>query len=130
LYSRPGKNGRQVYGELVEYGKVWRLGANEATELELYKDVKIAGNRVTKGRYSMFAIPLEDKWTIILNKDTDVWGAFKYDEKKDVLRVTVTPEKLEEKTEIFTMMFEKSTDGTNLIIAWDDIKATIPFSFQ
>lgn len=82
IYSRPQKNGRSVYGELVEYGKIWRLGANEATELELYKDVKIGAAKVKKGRYTIYAIPHPDKWTIILNKETDIWGAFQYDEKR------------------------------------------------
>ena len=77
----------------------------------------------------MFAIPFEDKWTIILNKDTDVWGAFQYDEKKDVLRVDVVPEKQPEAVEVFTMLFDKSDSGINLIITWDDIKAVLPFSY-
>ena len=93
IYSRPQKNGRQVYGELVEFGKVWRLGANEATELELYKDAKIGENKVKKGRYTIYAIPYPDKWTIILNKETDIWGAFQYDEKKDIMRTTIPVEK-------------------------------------
>lgn len=129
VYSRPIKNGRTVYGELVEFGEVWRLGANEATELELFRDAKVAGNKVKKGRYSMFAIPYQDKWTIILNKETDIWGAFQYDEKKDVLRVDVTPEKQEQPVESFTMLFDKKDDAINLIITWDDVKATVPFSY-
>src|SRR6187431_2397401 len=76
LYSRPQKQGRKVFGELVEYGKVWRLGANEATEIEFYKDVKIDGKNITKGRYTLYALVNETTWTMILNKDTDTWGAF------------------------------------------------------
>src|SRR6478735_4019952 len=87
IYSRPQKEGRTIFGGLVEYGKVWRLGANEATEMELYRDVKIKDKKLSKGRYSIFAIPTQNEWTIIFNKDTDVWGAFKYDEKKDAMRV-------------------------------------------
>src|SRR6478735_8594089 len=87
IYSRPQKEGRTIFGGLVEYGKVWRLGANEATEIALYKDVKIKDKKLAKGRYSIFAIPNQTEWTIIFNKDTDVWGAFKYDEKKDAMRV-------------------------------------------
>lgn len=129
IYSRPQKNGRVVYGELVEYGKVWRLGANEATEIELYKDAKIGNNKVKKGRYTMYAIPQPDKWTIILNKETDVWGAFQYDEKKDILRTDVPVVKQEEPVESFSMDFEKSNGGANLVVTWDDIKAVIPFTF-
>jgi hypothetical protein len=94
VYSRPFKNGREVYGELIEFGKIWRLGANEATELELFKDAKVNNQKLKKGRYSMFAIPYPDKWTIIINKDTDVWGAFQYDQNKDVTRFDVKTEKI------------------------------------
>ena len=96
LYSRPQKNGRNVFGDLIEYGKVWRLGANEATEIELYKDVKIDNTRLKKGRYSLYAIPFEDKWTLIFNRETDIWGAFQYDDKKDVLRTEIKLEKQQE----------------------------------
>lgn len=129
IYSRPQKNGRPVYGELVEYGKVWRLGANEATELELYKDVKIGANKVKKGRYTMYAIPYQDKWTIILNKETDIWGAFQYDQKKDILRIDVPIVKLTEASETFSMVFEKINGGVYLVITWDEVKANIPFTF-
>jgi hypothetical protein len=129
IYSRPQKNGRVVFGELVEYGQVWRLGANEATELELNKDVKIAGNKIKKGRYTMYAIPFIDKWTIILNKETDIWGAFQYDQKKDILRIDVRTEKQDEITEAFTITFEKATGGANMILAWDDVKTVLPFSY-
>jgi hypothetical protein len=129
IYSRPQKNGRIVFGELVEYGQVWRLGANEATELELNRDVKVAGNKVKRGRYTMYAIPFTDKWTIILNKETDIWGAFQYDQKKDILRVDVRTEKQDEITEAFTITFEKATGGGNMILAWDDVKTILPFSY-
>src|SRR3954468_2983373 len=83
IYSRPQKNGRLIFGELVEYGKVWRLGANEATEIEFYQNVKISNTKIKKGRYTMYCIPYADKWTLIINKETDTWGSFKYDQKKD-----------------------------------------------
>ncbi len=130
IYSRPQKNGRSVFGELVEYGKVWRLGANEATEIELYKDVKIGGSKVKKGHYSMYAIVSPDKWTIILNKELDTWGAFQYDSAKDVLRIDVKPEKIAERTEAFCMVFEKASSGANLIMSWDDVKAVLPLTFN
>jgi hypothetical protein len=130
VYSRPNKNGRTVYGELVEYGKVWRLGANEATEIELFKDAKIANTKLKKGRYSMYAIPLKDKWTIIINKDTDTWGAFQYDEKKDVVRVDVKPETLVSPAEAFTMYFDKVDNMVKLVIAWDNVQTAVPFSFN
>lgn len=129
IYSRPQKNGRTVYGELVEYGRVWRLGANEATEIELYKDAKIGPSKIKKGRYSMYAIPHPEKWTIILNTETDIWGAFQYDQKKDILRTDIPIIKQPVSIETFSMGFEKAKGGANLVVLWDDVKASIPFIF-
>lgn len=129
LYSRPQKNGRSVFGDLIEYGKIWRLGANECTEIELYKDVKIDNARLKKGRYSMYAIPFQDKWTLIFNRETDIWGAFQYDDKKDVLRTEVKLEKQQEPIETFTLLFDKTNSGANMIMAWDNVKATLPITF-
>ena len=128
LYSRPQKQGRKIFGELVEYGNVWRLGANEATEIEFYKDVKIGGKKVLKGRYTLYAIVSENVWTMILNKDTDTWGAFKYDSKKDVLRTDVLVQKTDEVTESMSMLFEKSATGISLIIAWEQVKVILPIT--
>jgi hypothetical protein len=130
IYSRPQKNGRTVYGGLIEYGKVWRLGANEATELDLYRDAKIGSKTLRKGRYTIYAIPFEDKWTIIFNTETDTWGAFQYDEKKDVLRVDAKAEKQPVVSDVFTMFFEKTSNNqANLVMIWDNVKAVLPMSF-
>jgi hypothetical protein len=129
IYSRPQKNGRVVFGELVEYGKVWRLGANEATEIELYKDAKIDNKLLKKGRYTIYAIPYPDKWTLIFNKETDIWGAFQYDQKKDVLRADIKPETQQDPVEVFTLVFDKTDSGANMIMAWDNVKATLPITF-
>lgn len=130
IYSRPQKDNRVVFGELIEYNTVWRLGANEATEVEFFKDVKIGGKKLAKGRYTMYAIPTPSKWTVIFNKDTDIWGAFKYDEKKDVLRVDVPVQKLSDQVEAFTIEFNKSAAGADLIIAWDDVSVTLPIGLK
>ena len=129
IYSRPQKNGRVIFGELLEYGKVWRLGANEATEIEFYLNVKINDKKVKKGRYTMYCIPYADKWTIIINKENDTWGSFKYDEKKDLVRIDIPVQKQTEITEEFVMAFEKSISGASLIIAWDDVKVNLPIVF-
>jgi hypothetical protein len=128
IYSRPLKNNRVVFGELLEYGKVWRMGANEATEIEFFTNVKINNVKVKKGRYTMYAIPEADKWTIIINSDLDTWGSFKYDEKKDVVRMTVPVQKQTTASESFSMYFEKSTDGFLLNATWDDVKVSLPIS--
>lgn len=128
IYSRPQKNGRTIFGDLLEFGKVWRLGANEATEIEFYQNVKINNNKIKKGRYTMYCIPYADKWTVMINKETDTWGSFKYDSKKDIAKIDVPVQKQTEITEAFVMTFEKSATGTNLIIAWDDVKISVPIS--
>ncbi|MFM2360827.1 MAG: hypothetical protein RLY16_2820 [Bacteroidota bacterium] len=127
IYSRPQKNGRIIFGELVEYGKLWRLGANEATEIEFFQNVRLGKTKIKKGRYSMYCIPYADKWTIIINKETDTWGSFKYDETLDVARFNVPVQRQAEIVENFVMMFEKSALGYGLIIAWDDVKVAVPF---
>ena len=129
IFSRPQKNGRVIFGDLLEYGKVWRLGANEATEVEFYQNIKINTTKVKKGRYTMYCIPYADKWTIIINKETDTWGSFKYDMKKDVVRIDVAVQKQTEITEAFAMVFEKVATGANLIMAWDDVKVSMPIVF-
>jgi hypothetical protein len=129
IYSRPQKNGRVIFGDLLEYGKVWRLGANEATEIEFYQNVKINSTKIKKGRYTMYCIPYADKWTIIVNKETDTWGSFKYDTKKDLLRMDVLVQKQTEINESFAMVFEKASTGANLIVAWDNVKVVLPIIF-
>lgn len=128
IYSRPQKTGRTVFGELVEWGKVWRLGANEATEIEFYKDVTIENKKVPKGKYTVYALVNQTDWTLILNKETDVWGAFKYDEKKDVVRITVPVQKVLEPAEAFSIFFEKSAVGMDMNVVWDDVKVSLPVS--
>lgn len=126
VYGRPQKDHRVVFGNLVEYNKVWRLGANEATEIEFFKDVVIAGKKVSKGRYTLYAIPTETKWTIILNKDTDTWGAFVYDDSKDVLRTEVPVQTLPAVVDAFSMNFNKTDKGMELFIAWDTASIALP----
>jgi len=90
-YSSPSVKGRVIWGDLVPYGKVWRTGANEATVFETDKDIKINGEKLAAGKYALFTIPGEKEWVFIFNAVWDQWGAFKYDQAKDVLRVTAKP---------------------------------------
>ncbi len=130
IYSRPSKSGRKVFGELVEDGKVWRLGANEATEIEFYRDVKIGGKTVKKGRYTMYALESPQKWTLILNKETDTWGAFKYDASKDIVRVVCSVTKTADITESFVMAFEKMSNISCVLnMAWDDVLVKLPINW-
>lgn len=126
VYSRPQKNNRVVFGNLIDYNKTWRLGANEATEIEFFQNVKINNVRVKKGRYTIYAIPTINNWTLILNKETDTWGSFGYDSTKDVLRAEVPVIKQNEIAEYFTIGFEKATGGFSMNITWDDVKVVLP----
>jgi hypothetical protein len=128
IYSRPKKEGRSIFGDLVQYGKLWRLGANEATEIEFYKPVIIAGKKIAKGRYTLFAIVNEKSWTFIINKETDVWGSFKYSQAKDVVRVNAPVVNLTEPVEFLAMTFEKQNQNVNLVVAWENVKVALPIS--
>ena len=128
IYSRPQKAGRVIFGGIVTYGQVWRLGANEATEIEFYNNVKINGKTIAKGKYSIYAICNETKWTIILNNEKDVWGLY-YNSKKDVLRTDVPVTNTDKIAEVFTAYFEDVKGGTNLIFMWDNVKVSLPIKF-
>ena len=106
------------------------MGANEATEIEFFKDVTIGGKKVAKGRYTLYAIPEEKSWTIIVNKDTDTWGAFVYNQSKDVVRTKVSVTQLATPVEPFSMAFTKTGTGANLVIAWEKISVALPIEFK
>jgi hypothetical protein len=129
VYSRPKKEGRTVFGGLVAYGKLWRLGANEATEIELYKPAVIGGKKIAKGRYTLYAIANEKTWTIIINKETDTWGSFKYNQAKDVVRTEVAVQQVTEAIEALAMTFEKTNGVVKLVVAWDTVKVALPITF-
>jgi Protein of unknown function (DUF2911) len=128
IYSRPQLNSRKIFGDLQEYGKVWRLGANEATEIEFYKNVKISNKKISKGRYTLYAIPFADKWTMIVNKENDTWGSFGYDSSKDILRIDV-PVMKNTITEAMTIVFDKTSSGANMNVYWEDVKTSLPIEF-
>ncbi|MDQ2721279.1 MAG: DUF2911 domain-containing protein [Bacteroidota bacterium] len=125
VYSRPQLNRRKIFGGLQEYGQVWRLGANEATEIEFFKEVKINNKKIKKGRYTLYAIPYPDKWTLIINKENDTWGSFKYDSLKDLVRINLPVQK-NEMTEDLSIVFEKTASGANMDMYWENVKTTLP----
>ncbi|PIB36475.1 hypothetical protein BFP72_14250 [Reichenbachiella sp. 5M10] len=121
-YSSPSKKGRQIWGELVKYDKVWRTGANEATTLEISDDILIGGKALKKGKYALFTIPNKDKWTIIINSNANQWGAYSYDKERDVLRFDVKPSPAS-----FTEMFTITISETGTIsLIWDELKVEFP----
>lgn len=129
IYGRPQKNNRVIFDGIVKYNEIWRLGANEATEIEFLKPVKINNKPIAKGRYTLYCIPNADKWTIVVSKDNFCWGNYSYDVKKDVVRADVRVEKITEISEAFTTYFEETKTGANLVFMWDDVKTQLPIIF-
>lgn len=122
IYSRPQLKGRPL-SKLAPNDKVWRTGANEAPTITLYSDMKIGGKAVSAGEYSLFTIPGEKEWTIILSKDVNVWGAYTYKETNDVVRVSA-PVSSGDELETFSMTFTKG----NLHLGWGTVRVTVPFT--
>jgi len=129
-YSQPHKRGRAIFGDLVPYGEIWRTGANEATEITLTGKVLFGKDTLKAGTYSIFSIPNENEWTIILNGNLGQWGAYNYVEKADVLRMTVPTQKIKEVVyEPFTITFEQQNEKGKLVMMWDTTKVEIPITF-
>jgi hypothetical protein len=125
-YSRPAVKGRAIWGALVPYDKVWRTGANEATQISFSDDVTINGQPLPKGTYSLHTIPGKDSWTIIFNKTAKQWGSFNYKQEDDALRVTAKPEKATFH-ELMSIEFPQVTnDNATLAIRWENIR--VPFT--
>ena len=130
IYSRPAAKGRVIFGDLIKYGEVWRLGANENTEIKFYKPATINGVAVPAGSYSLFAIPEKDKWTIIINKELDMWGAYAYDESKDLVKITVPVKTVTTPIELLSIAFTSKDGITNLVIGWDKTTVEVPISIK
>ncbi|MBA2500750.1 MAG: DUF2911 domain-containing protein [Chitinophagaceae bacterium] len=128
IYSRPHREGRKIFGELLKYGEIWRLGANEATEIEFFRRVKIQDKTVQPGRYLIYCIPNQDNWIIALNKNIYAWG-LKIKPEQDIQRFTIPIETLPASTEFFTMFFEPTEKGANLVMTWEEILTRLPLQF-
>jgi hypothetical protein len=128
IYSRPHLQGRHIFHEVLKYDEPWRLGANEATELELYTDATIQGKKIKAGRYIRYCIPHADNWTIVLNSNIDDWG-LEQDASQDVASFDVPVIKTNNILEFFTMIFEKKDEGTELLMAWDNVEVRLPIKF-
>ncbi|MBC8081761.1 MAG: DUF2911 domain-containing protein [Hymenobacter sp.] len=120
-YSSPAVKGRTIFGGLEPYGKVWRAGANEATTVEFSKPVMVEGKALPAGKYGFFVIPTEKQWTVIFNKVPNQWGAFKYDEKQDALRVMVTPRKAAAMAE--RLAYDVTPKG--LTLRWENVEMPV-----
>ena len=127
IYSRPQKRNREIFGKLVPYGEVWRTGANEATEVTLYKDMKVADATVKAGNYTLYTIPGEKEWTVILNSKTNTWGSYEYTDKEDKVRINVPVRKAPNTIESLSMAFQEAKNGADLLIGWDNSYVKVPF---
>ena len=122
IYSRPQLNGRRL-SSLAPKGKVWRTGANESTEINLYNDVTIGGQSVKAGTYTLFTIPGDSEWTIIINSSVNTWGAFSYNEANDVARIKGTASTSDESLEAFSIAF---TDDGTMHMGWGTVRVAVP----
>lgn len=129
LYGRPQKKGRELFGEVIPYGEIWRVGANEATEVVFYKDVLFGDTEVKAGTYVLYAIPHEKEWTLILSSRTDVWGTYEYDDKYDVARVSAKVSRAEF-VEAFSIAFKEKGRHVNMILGWDTARITAPIKLD
>ena len=125
-YSRPVMRGREIFGGLVPYGKVWRTGANDPTKIKFSDAVKIEGKDLPAGEYALYTMPNETEWTIILSKNTKLWGAYGYKPDVDALRVSVKPTPLAEPVETFTIGFDNLKDnGATIALEWAKTRVPI-----
>lgn len=131
VYGQPYRRDRTIFGDLVAYNKVWRTGANEATELTTTKPITIGEKTLKAGTYTLFTIPhKKDQWTIILNNELGQWGAFNYDKSHDVIRVSAEAAKLTTSTEVLSITFEEvSQKSTNIVIKWGNRVVKVPVIF-
>ena len=125
-YCRPYKRGREIFGDLVPYGKWWRTGANEATQIELSRDLVFGEDTLKAGLYSLVTIPGKEEWVIVFNNQIPEWGT-SYFPKDDELRVKAPVELLPAEVEQFTIDFSEEAGHPTLIFAWDRTKVTVPF---
>lgn len=128
IYSRPHLQGRKLFQNLLKYGEQWRLGANESTELDLYVDATIQNKKIKAGRYIMYCVPEVDQWNIILNSNIDSWGLHP-DSTKDIARFSIPVKQTANQLEYYTMIFEKTNNGAELLMAWGHLEARLPFRF-
>ncbi len=125
-YSRPDMRGREIFGGLVPYGKVWRTGANSPTKITFSDAVKIGGKDVAAGEYAFYTIPDKEEWTIILSKNLKLWGAYGYKPDADAVRVMAKSSTLANPVESFTIAFDDlKDDGATIVLKWDKTRVPV-----
>lgn len=130
-YGRPSMRGRTIFGDVVPYGAVWRTGANSSTKVTFGEDVQIHATSIKAGSYSLYTIPGEQEWEIIINKNTGNWGANGYDTKDDVVRLKITPTRLPANVETFTISIGSiSFSSCTIDLSWERTLISIPVTFN
>jgi hypothetical protein len=124
-YSSPRAKGRKIFGGLVPYGQVWRAGANEATTFVTTSDITVGGKAVPAGKYTIFAIPAEDKWTLIISKKTGEWGTAYPGPENDLARIDMKVSKTPSPVENFTIAFDQTSAGCTLRMEWENTRASV-----
>lgn len=127
VYSRPQLKGRTV-AQLAPSGKVWRTGANEAVEITFYQDMIVGGAAISAGTYSLFTIPGESEWTVIINSKLNQWGAYSYDQSADVARVSAAVSQGENSVEALSIAFKEVDDGIHMVMGWGTTRVALPMS--
>jgi hypothetical protein len=127
-YSSPRVKGRKIFGDLVPYGQVWRTGANEATTFVTTANTKAGSLMIPAGNYTLFTVPNQDKWTLIINKKTGEWGIpYKY-ESDELGRVDMKASQTSSAVENFTISFDQMGSSCNMNISWENTKASVSFA--
>jgi len=127
-YSSPRMKGRKIFGDLVPYGEVWRTGANDATTFVTTANLTAEGKDIPAGNYTIFTVPTQDKWTLIVNKHTGEWGIpYKY-ESEELARVPMSVSKTSAPVENFTIAFDQSGGGCTLQLSWENTQASAKFT--
>ena len=128
-YSRPSKRGRDIFGNVVPYGKIWRTGADNCTTISFSTDVVIDSQTIQSGKYSIFSIPNKESWDVILYSDTELWGVPRdWDEDKIVFKSNYQINKSTNNSvkEMFTISFDNVTNNdVDMIFSWDDVSVTV-----
>ena len=127
-YSSPRAKGRKVFGGIVPYGEVWRAGANEATTFVTTGDLMVGGQHVPAGKYTIFTIPNQDKWTLIISKKTGEWGIPYPGADSDLTRVDMKVSPTSAAVEDFTIAFDKGSKGCTLRMEWENTRASVDIS--
>jgi hypothetical protein len=131
VYSRPTMKGRKIFGELLEYGKIWRVGANETTEITFFEDVTIAGTEIEAGRYGLFAMVNAGNWEFVIHENVQSWGPANHNDEDNIVKVMAKTEKTPSTLEALSMTFvEKGDNQIELVVGWENTMARLPITVK